>query len=180
MTMAAPLLAAIRYGRNDPVDGVLEGVVRDLQAGGVRIAGYIQRESDTEAGRCPTTHLEDVTTGKLHVISQPLGVGARGCRLDPQALAGVCGELQARLDEGVDLVVLNRFGKGEAQGHGFRDAIGQALLSGVPVLVALNDLYVKDFDEFAGEDSARFCRSRAEVEAWLEQALHRPAQGMAS
>lgn len=180
MTVAAPLLAAIRYGKGDEVDVVLEGVVRDLQVRGVRIAGYIQRESDTDAGSCPTTHLEDVATGERHVISQPLGLGARGCRLDPQALATVCGALEARLDQGADLVVLNRFGKGESQGHGFRAAIGQALLSGVPVLVALNDLYVQDFDEFAGDDSARLCHSRAEVENWLEQALHQPTPGMAS
>lgn len=171
MSVSAPLLAAIRYGKDDAVDVLLENVVRDLQAGGVRIAGYIQRESDTDLNRCPTTHLEDVVTGERHVISQPLGTGAKGCRLDPQALATLCGALQAKLEEGVDLVVLNRFGKGESQGHGFRAAIGQALLAGVPVLTALNDLYVQDFHDFAGEDSARIFHSQADLDAWVQARL---------
>lgn len=173
MTTAFPLLAAVRYGKDDAIDALLEAVVRDLQARGARVAGYVQRESDTGAGCCPTTHLEDVTSGVRHVISQPLGAGAKGCRLDPQALAALCGELQARLAGGVDLLVLNRFGKGESQGHGFRVAIERAMLDGVPVLTAVHDTYLPAWLDFAGDYAASLAPSRAEVDAWARAALRR-------
>lgn len=173
MAASFPLLAAIRYGKDDPVDVLLEGVVRGLQAGGVRVAGYVQRESDTGANCCPTTHLEDVTSGVRHVISQPLGAGAKGCRLDPQALAALCGEVQSWLAGDVDLLVLNRFGKGESQGHGFRVAIERAMLDGVPVLTAVHDTYLPAWLDFAGDYAASLAPSRAEVDAWARAALRR-------
>lgn len=166
-----PPLAAVRYGSGDAIDMLLEEAVRDLQAAGVRVAGYVQRVSDTGPDRCPTTHLEDVTSGVRHVISQPLGSGASGCRLDPQALAALCGELEAQCARGVDLVVLNRFGKGESQGHGFRAAIERALLAGVPVLTAVHDTYLPDWLDFAGGDAARLAASRGEIDAWTRAVL---------
>lgn len=171
MTTAFPLLAAVRYGKDDAIDALLEAVVRDLQARGARVAGYVQRESDTGAGCCPTTHLEDVTSGVRHVISQPLGAGARGCRLDPQALAALCGELQARLAGGVDLLVLNRFGKGESQGHGFRAAIERAMLAHVPVLTAVQDAYLDAWQDFAGDFGTVLPAARDAVEDWAGAVL---------
>lgn len=173
MTASLPMLAAIRYGQDDPVDALLEGVVRALQAKGVRVAGYVQRETDAGENCCATMHLEDVATGALHVISQPLGSGAKGCRLDPQALAGLCGLLDAALAGGVDALVLNRFGKGEAEGHGFRAAIERALTEGVPVLVAVQDAYLPAWQEFAGDYGLSLPPVRAEVDAWARSVLDR-------
>lgn len=173
MTASQPPLAAIRYGHDDPVDALLEAVVRDLQTQGVRVAGYVQHETDAGENCCATMHLEDVTSGERHVISQALGTGAKGCRLDPQALAALCGELQARLAGGVDLLVLNRFGKGESQGHGFRVAIERAMLDGVPVLTAVHDTYLPAWLDFAGDYAASLAPSRAEVDAWARAALRR-------
>lgn len=183
MTASFPLLAGVRYAKDDPVDALLEGVVRGLQAGGARVAGYIQRESDTGADCCPTTHLEDVVSGARHVISQPLGTGSKGCRLDPQALAARCGEVEGWLAGDLDLLVLNRFGKGESQGHGFRMAIERAMLDGVPVLTAVQTTYLPDWLDFAGDYATTLALSRAEVEAWARAALRhvgRPAREIAS
>lgn len=55
--------------------------------------------------------------------------GAKGCRLDPRALAALSGSLLGELDAGTQLLVLNRFGKGESEGHGFRAVIEQVFQS---------------------------------------------------
>lgn len=172
MTSSPSLLAAVRYRRGDGIDLMLEAFIRALQARGVAVAGYVQRESDVGEDCCPTTHLEDVATGERWVISQPLGAGARGCRLDPQALAAVCGPLQARLGEGgVDLLVLNRFGKGESQGHGFRAAIERAMLAHVPVLTAVQDAYLDAWQDFAGDFGTVLPAARDAVEDWAGAVL---------
>ncbi len=173
MTASQPPLAAIRYGHDDPVDALLEAVVRDLQTQGVRVAGYVQRETDAGENCCAIMHLEDVTSGERHVISQALGTGAKGCRLDPQALAGLCGLLDAALARGPDVLVLNRFGKGEAEGHGFRAAIERAIVEGVPVLVAVQDAYLPAWQEFAGDYAVTLPPVRAEVDGWARSVLGR-------
>ncbi len=172
MTSSPALFAAIRYNRHDDaVDALLEEMARAFEAQGARVAGFVQRETDTGADCCPTTHLEDLATGERHLISQPLGNGSKGCRLDPRALAGLCGLLDAALARGADILVLNRFGKGEAEGHGFRVAIERALLDGVPVLTAVQDAYLPAWRDFAGELGTTLAPAAAEVEAWGRAAL---------
>ena len=110
-----PLQAAIRVERDRPVDDILEAVARVLQKEGVIVAGFLQRESAGDGEFCNRIDLEDIASGEHHIISQALGSGARGCRLDPQALAGVAGPLLAGLDRRPDLLILNRFGKMEVE-----------------------------------------------------------------
>ncbi|WP_136656679.1 DUF2478 domain-containing protein [Nitratireductor sp. XY-223] len=150
-SQTAHRLAAIRFGKDFHVDGVFDAAIAALRADGVRVAGFVQRETVDPTSCCDITYLEDVTTGDRHRISQALGAGSRGCKLDPQALAGVCGDLIGTLDRSVDLLVLNRFGKGESDGHGFRTVIEKALDLGIPVLTAVRDTYAPAFEEFAGD-----------------------------
>jgi len=171
MTPPFPLLAAVRYRRDDAIDGLLEAVARDLRARGARVAGYVQRETEASDECCAITYLEDLATGEHHVISQSLGGGAKGCRLDPQALAGLCGLLEAALARGADILVLNRFGKGEAEGHGLRAAIGQAMLADVPVLTAVQDAWLPAWQAFAGEFGTTLSPTREAIDAWAGAAL---------
>lgn len=48
-----------------------------------------------------------------------------------------------------DLVILNKFGKQEAEGRGFREALAGAVAEGIPVLVGLNALNKAAFETFA-------------------------------
>ena len=171
MTQTAPLLAAIRYTRDDAIDELLETLVRGFQARGMRVAGFIQRETEAGPDCCATTQLEDVTTGEWHLISQALGSGAKGCRLDPQALALLCARLEDELARGAGLLVINRFGRGESEGHGFRAAIERALLAGIPVLAAVQDGYLPAWQAFVGDCGTTLPAARAEIEAWAAAVL---------
>lgn len=148
---AFPLQAAIRVTRDHPVDSILEATARSLVADGRKVVGYLQREGAGEGECCGEIALEDIATGELVTISQALGSGARGCRLDPQALVGVAGSLLARLDDDTDLMILNRFGKGESEGQGFRAVIEEACIRGIPVLTVVRDEYVQAWEQFSGE-----------------------------
>ena len=167
------LLAAIHFGKDDGVDAVLRAAVDLLKVEGRRIGGFVQHDMPDPDACCSITHVEDVMTGARHRITQALGAGSRGCRLDPQALADVAGRLLATLDEGVDLVVLNRFGKGEADGQGLRAVIEKALQQGVPVLVAVRDNYREDWDAFAGDLAVALPLDPETVAEWGRAALAR-------
>ena len=55
------------------------------------------------------------------------------------------------LAKGADLVIVNKFGKQECYGRGFRDFIAEALAQGVPVLLSVPPEQLAGFHEFAGE-----------------------------
>lgn len=160
------LLAAVRYRPDQRVDAVLEEVVRSLVDRGVRVAGYLQRETPPVDGCCSTMHLEDVETGDQVRISQALGTGSRGCRLDPQGLEHATGLLLSRLEDGADLIVLNRFGKGESDGRGFRAVVEAAFARQMPVLTAVHDNYADAWRAFGGGLSVELPLDRAAIMQW--------------
>jgi len=47
------------------------------------------------------------------------------------------------------VLIVNKFGKHEAEGRGFRAVIAEALSNGIPVLVGVNALNLPAFEEFS-------------------------------
>lgn len=136
-------------GRGD-ADLLLEGVARDLLARDLRVCGTVQINTDRpDAGPCDMD-VRVLPDGPTLRISQNLGKAARGCRLDPEALETAVALVEAGLSQGADILVINKFGKHEAEGRGFRAAIGEAVAKGIPVLVGLNRLNAAAFLEFVG------------------------------
>jgi hypothetical protein len=87
--------------------------------------------------------------GRLR-ISQDLGPLSQGCRLDVARLEEAVGRVAAVLDaRRPALVVINKFGKHEAEGRGFRPLIGRALAEGLPVLIAVSALNLPALQGFA-------------------------------
>ena len=164
-------IAAIRFSGGDPVDAVLEQVVMDLRSSGRRLGGFLQREIDDGENCCSVTYLENLADGSMVRISQPLGSGSRGCRLNPHALAELAGTVLREMDAGVDLLILNRFGKGESDGHGFRQVIEKAFLDGVPVLTAVRDTYGEAWDAFGAEFAIDLGLDVNEIAGWCRSVL---------
>ena len=164
-------IAAITFDNNDPVDKVFDTVAARLVALGYRVEGFLQRETATGEGCCSTMHLASIADGSTTTISQQLGKLSRGCRLDPQALAELSGPLTARLEAGADLLIINRFGKGESLGAGFRSAIAHAVLLGIPVLTAVREAYWDAWQDYTGGAFDLLHADAAQVEAWALAAI---------
>ncbi|PCI05162.1 MAG: hypothetical protein COB78_00645 [Hyphomicrobiales bacterium] len=146
-----PKIAAMSFDKGKAIDAVLEEIICKLQARGYRVAGYLQRETAETDSCCSITDLESIAKGTKIRISQALGPGARGCRLDGNGLAEASSALIGELEEGIDLLILNRFGKGESEGQGFRAVIQKAMELNIPVLTAVRDAYRASWEEFGGE-----------------------------
>merc|ERR1711969_292785 len=106
--------------------------------------------------------------GPVLRISQDLGPQARGCRLDPAALETAVGLVSASLSSGADLLIVNKFGKHEAEGRGFRDVIAEAVAMDIPVLVGLNALNRPAFEDFAEGLATRLPPEPAALMAWVD------------
>lgn len=143
------MLGYVIGARRGAVDALMAEVAQALQAEGLPLAGVIQLNTETgPASRCDMDLV--VLSGGARVrISQSLGPMARGCRLDPQGLEAAVGMVEAALDAAPALLMVNKFGKAELEGRGFRPVIGRALAEGMPVLTAVNAANLDGFTRFA-------------------------------
>ncbi|MFN4098839.1 MAG: DUF2478 domain-containing protein [Pararhodobacter sp.] len=135
-------------GRGD-TDRLLAEIAHKLIAEGWPLAGVVQVNTDCPGRSACDMDLRVLGRPEVVRISQRLGEGSQGCRLDPEGLATAVGLVEAVLDTGPRLLILNKFGKAEIEGRGFRHVIAQALGQGVPVLLGLKALNRPGFEEFA-------------------------------
>ncbi|WP_299775849.1 DUF2478 domain-containing protein [uncultured Tateyamaria sp.] len=152
-------------GRGD-IDLILHQVAQSIMNAGHRPAGTAQINTErADAGPCDMDVLV-LPNGPRVRISQDLGREARGCRLDPEALENAIGFVQASLPES-DCLIVNKFGKHEVDGRGFRPVIAEAFALGQPVLVGLNQLNAPAFFEFVGGTARRIDPRAEDIVKWL-------------
>ncbi|MCQ0091378.1 DUF2478 domain-containing protein [Roseovarius sp. M141] len=169
MIQVAPL-AAVRFDHGD-IDAFLTEISETLNVSGLRIRGALQsRGAAGDECHCADMDLTTLQSGRTFRISQPLGNGSRGCRLHPGALAECASFIGAELHAGADLLILNRFGRGESEGRGFRDLIGTAINLGVPVLTAVRPTYADAWTAFGADIACDLPMQRAAVLTWAAQA----------
>ena len=135
-------------GRGD-ADRVLSEVADRLTSLGWPLAGAVQLNIEHHPARPCHMDLHVLNGGARIRISQDLGPLSEGCRLDPSALEQAVGLVEAALDAGPRLLIVNKFGKQELDGRGFRPVIGRALSQNVPVLLAVSAGSLEGFVAFA-------------------------------
>jgi nucleoside-triphosphatase THEP1 len=166
-----PILAALSVEEAAGAVQLLKAVIARLRAEGRQVAGHIQCDISGDDDCRPDMLLEDVETRERYCISQSLGPGASGCRLDSQALADVAGHTLARLDASADLLLLNRFGKAEAEGRGLRSVFEKAASLGVPVLTCVKQDYRSDWADYTGALSIALPPTEEAVLDWCRAAI---------
>ena len=155
-------------------DRFLSLIADRLTARGLRLAGTVQSNVErADRARCDMDILV-LPDGPVLRISEDRGDLARGCRLDAGALEeAVLGVTRAL--PGADLLIVNKFGKQEAEGRGLAPVIADALERGIPVLLGVNGLNLPAFEAFAGGLSAALPPDEAAVLDWCGQHARRAA-----
>ena len=161
-------LAAVHYDKQSGslVDEVLQEVARILKSAGVSLAGSIQwNEPLPNRSRCSMT-LEDLASGRRILASEDRGPHARGCHLNASALEEAAVLAASSIEPHIGLVIINRFGKQEAEGRGFRQAIEAAILLGLPVLVGVNETNRANWEAFTGNEAECLPCATGAILAW--------------
>lgn len=159
-------LAAIRYRPDTPLETLLREVVRVLKAEGVPIGGVIQHDVRGDAGRICQMELEDVASGRRIPLSQDLGSGSISCGVDSGGLAEAAVAIRGAVDAGVQLVVINKFGTQEVEGGGLRTEMGFVVAAGVPLLTAVGERYLAQWQEFTGGEATLLAPDLSAVLGW--------------
>jgi hypothetical protein len=164
-----PALVAIVYATEAYPQSTFERIVEDCRRRGLRVAGVLQHPVCSEAaGHCDVA-LEELTTGLRTDLFEDRGPGASGCRLDEAALAEVNGQVAHSLDADAELLILNKFGKVEAEGRGLLDLVAMAVDRGIPVVIGVPFRNLEAWRHFAGGMSVEFSSDPLEVTDWLNR-----------
>lgn len=156
-------------------DLLLWEVADRMQRAGVNLCGTVQTNTECGDDKPCDMDVKILPDGPVVRISQSLGAGSRGCRLDPQALESAIGISESFLPS-ADLLIVNKFGKQEASGRGFRPLIAEALSREIPVLVGLNSLNKEAFETFTGGVAELIEPTPEAVEHWLRGVLPKLAE----
>src|SRR5262245_65308680 len=126
-------LAALVYERHQDPDAVLRSFAADLAARACRVVGMVQ------AGQCADSSLSAVLlpSGEKLLLAQDFDPAAKGCRLDLARLRNAGERIAEAMEQGADVVIINRFGKRERDGKGLGHLIGRALDADIPVVIAV-------------------------------------------
>ena len=171
---ADPRLGVLIYDDSVGADAVLAESAAILAHSGMRLAGVVQSNPARPGRSRCDMNLRDLTTGVAVSISLDLGEDSAGCRLDSAAMARASFGVEQALEAGADLLIVNRFGKQEAQGQGFRSVIAAALTSGIPVVLGVSRLNLQACLEFAGYPVARLAADPDAIAAWCRAAIANP------
>lgn len=155
-------VAAVVYEPHDDPDALLRDFAAGLTVRGVRTVGMVQ------AGQCADSSLSAVLihNGERLLLAQDPDPTATGCRLDLERLSAAAERIAALLDDGADLLIVNRFGKREAGGKGLAHLIDRALDADMPVVIAVSSERFADWIKFAGGMSVKLKCDRQALDAW--------------
>ncbi|MFA5948806.1 MAG: DUF2478 domain-containing protein [Hyphomicrobium sp.] len=170
-------LAAVIYqpGAGHAVDTLLCDAAVKLEAAGIKVAGAVQRNTVGD-GSCCQMLLEDIASKTAVDISlEP--PGRDSCRLNPAALEDAAGLVAASLGPDVNLMIVNRFGKQEISGQGFRGAIETAVAEGIPVIVALNAAHLERWRAFTENEAVELVPTLAAIMQWCASNVSRLSAG---
>ncbi|MFT6459556.1 DUF2478 domain-containing protein [Pseudophaeobacter arcticus] len=166
-------LAYVMTETRGGTDRLLSSLAEALYAKGIALAGIVQTNTECSDDALCDMDVRVLPDGETIRISQSLGAGARGCRLNPEALEQAVGQVTSSLqaEPRPQVLIVNKFGKHEADGRGMRPVIGEALAQGMVVVSGVNRMNVEPFKAFSGGMAVQGADELDGLVAWVEQAL---------
>lgn len=157
-------IVALTYPAGTNPASLLRSIAAELIADGIVCAGFIQRDVERAGrSRCDMI-LEEIRTGTAIPISEDRGDGARGCRLDECGLSRAIVATLETLNAAPDVIFINKFGKAEAEGRGFRPLIAEAVERNIPVLIAVPLSNIESWRHFSSGFAVEFAIERLPAE----------------
>lgn len=148
-------LLAVVYDDGIAADRILSELGYDLRAQGVGVQGLVQRNSFRRDRTKCDMELEELGTGRVFQLSKDRGQHAGGCRLDREAIVTAAAVMAAGIEANCELLIVNKFGRSEAEGRGLRDVIADAAYRGISTIVGVPQRNLEVWECFAGELSDR-------------------------
>lgn len=150
--MIETTFAAAMYARDLADRGALSEFATELRAAGVRVGGLIQEVLRDDDGKMTGIDMVALDTGQRIAINRPTkeNLENKTCSLDTSALTDSTEALRRAIREGVDIIVLEKFGEQEQKGQGLNDEILAAIAEEIPLLIAVPEFALALWQERSG------------------------------
>lgn len=160
-------ILAVTYTDGILADRFLADLGYSFRDAGLAVAGLVQRNQFVRNRAKCDMEIEELASGVVLQLSEYRGEAAKGCRLDRAALADALVLIRSALADKPALLILNKFGKVEAEGGGLREVIAEAVQLNVPIVVGVPLRNLDQWRIFTGELAEECAMERACVEQWL-------------
>ncbi|WP_245416808.1 DUF2478 domain-containing protein [Undibacter mobilis] len=160
-------ILAVLYSDGLAADRLLADIAYRLRDDGLSVAGLVQLNTFVRDRTKCDMAVEELYSRTVFQLSEDRGPAAKGCRLDHTRLIEAAGLFDEALKEEIDLVVLNKFGKIEAEGGGLRDALARAVALEVPLIVGVPYRNLDQWRHFAGGLADECDVSAPNILRWL-------------
>jgi nucleoside-triphosphatase THEP1 len=164
-------IAALVYGEDQDPDAILSDFAAGLRARGYRAVGMVQ------TGQCADASLSAVLlhNGEVLSLAQDYDPAAPGCRLDIERLHHAGKRIADALEQGADIVVINRFGKRERDGKGLGYLIDRAFEADLPVVIAVSRKHFAEWVKFTEGMTVKVACDQHALDVWWRGvAMRRP------
>lgn len=143
---------AVLYTRDTADRGLLARFSAELLRRGFRVGGVVQEVLLDAAGTKIGMDAVEVDSGRRIPIARPTAsqIAEGVCSLDLAGLAESTGPVRRALDQGADLIVVEKFGDQERANKGLAGEIMAAMAEGIPTLVAVPAGSLDDWQRFSG------------------------------
>lgn len=163
-----PILAIV-YSDGLAADRLISDLGYRIRDAGIAVAGIVQHNKFVrDRTRCDM-EVEELASGIVLQISEDRGKEARGCRMDRGALVEAAGLLSLSLNSEPDILIINKFGKLEAEGRGLRETFSDAVQLGVPIVVGVPYRNIEQWRGFAGGLAEECSIGSSRLHGWLLQ-----------
>lgn len=167
-------IAHVNAPHRGETNRLLTRIAQVLAQEGRRLCGTVQTDTETTRSHLCDMDVTVLPDGPVVRISQDLGTEAKGCRINASALETCVAMTLANIRDGADLVIINKFGKQEADGRGFRDAVAEAMSRDIPVLLGVNDDNRDALETFCEGHITALEPDLDAVLAWARDVTQRP------
>lgn len=168
MTPTAPQLpiAAIIHDSAEIADQTLQPFIQYLQEQGQTVLGVVQAPEEVSFAYRTQMGIINLSNGVFTSIAQDLGAHNTSCCLDSEAISNASIILKQARALKPDLIVVNRFGKLEAEGEGFADEMLEIMSTGMPMLTVVATRFLDPWREFTGGLATEITPDLDQIKDW--------------
>jgi hypothetical protein len=158
-------LAALVYGQGQDPDRILGDFAADLNANGYSAVGLVQLGHRCRDAALSATLLH---TGESVPLFRNIDNATDKRRLDLARLRDAGERIARAIDQGADIVIVNRFGRQECEGKGLSHLVAHALDADIPVVIAVPSHRFTNWIRFAEGMSVKLPCNRRALDAWWQ------------
>ncbi|MBB1091561.1 DUF2478 domain-containing protein [Rhodopseudomonas palustris] len=138
-----------------------------LRDAGAMVAGIVPYHATRDGTPRCDMEVEELSSRIILQLAEDQTPQASGCRVDPTAMQDAAALISAAFQKCPELLIINKFGRLEAEGYGLGDVITEAVDLGIPVLIGVPERHIKQWREFSNGLAEEAMIDSPRVQQWL-------------